>query len=53
MGSWRARGMRSWGALWGPLVRGDVREKQGWELVGGLFNCGKLDKAFSIALGAS
>ena len=41
------------GSIEGPLVRGDVREKQGWEFVRGLFNCGKLDKTISIALGAS
>lgn len=49
MGSWRARGMRL-GSTEGPLVRGDVSEKQGWEFVGGLFKYGKLDKAINIAL---
>lgn len=41
------------GSTEGPLVRGDVHEKQGWEFVGGLFKCGKLDKAISVVLGAS
>lgn len=41
------------GSTEGPLVRGDVHEKQRWEFVGGLFKCGKLDKAISVVLGAS
>ena len=49
MGSWRARGMRL-GSAEGPLVRGDVREKQGREFMGGLLKCGKLDKAINIVL---
>lgn len=48
-----SQGDEKLGSTEGPLVRGVVHEKQGWEFVGGLFKCGKLDKAISIVLGAS
>ena len=40
------------GSVEGPLVRGNVPEKQGREFVGGLLKCSKLDKAINSA-GAS